>query len=114
MPRKASELGACWDLEGHIFTISSGNKVKDGDMLCTLKEKMATYIGTKYGDNAAQEWTSKNCIILAEPTYLSAIVTRHTKKSTGNLRVTQLKNDQSHSPRPHDKEARDSKPNSQV
>ena len=45
VPRKASEQGACKDLEGHIFTIGSGNKGKDGDMLCTSKEKMATYIG---------------------------------------------------------------------
>ena len=33
VPRKASEVGACKDLEGHIFTIGSGNKGKDGDML---------------------------------------------------------------------------------
>ena len=32
VPRKASEVGACKDLEGHIFTIGSGNKSKDGDM----------------------------------------------------------------------------------
>jgi hypothetical protein len=44
VPRKASELRACKDLEGHIFTIASGNKGKDGDMLCTSKEKMAKYI----------------------------------------------------------------------
>jgi hypothetical protein len=60
VPRKASELGACKDLEGHIFTIGSGNKGKDGDMLCTSKEKMAMYIGTKYSDNAAQEWNKKS------------------------------------------------------
>jgi hypothetical protein len=60
VPYKASEQGACTDLEGHIFTIGSGNKGKDGDMLRTSKEKMATYIGTKFGDNAAQEWTSEN------------------------------------------------------
>jgi hypothetical protein len=58
VPHKASEQGACKDLEGHIFTIGSGNKGKDGDMLRTSKEKMATYIATKYGDNAAQEMTS--------------------------------------------------------
>ncbi len=81
MPRKASELRACNDLEGHIFTISSGNKGKDGDMLCTSKEKMATYIGTKYGDNVAQEWTSKKRIVLAKPTYSSAIETRHTERA---------------------------------
>jgi hypothetical protein len=55
VPRKASEHGACKDLEGHILTIGPGIKGKDGDMLCMSKEKMATYIGTKYGDNAAQE-----------------------------------------------------------
>jgi hypothetical protein len=52
--RKASELVTCKDLEGHILTIGSGNKGKDGDMLRTSKEKMAKYIGTKYGDDAAQ------------------------------------------------------------
>ncbi len=65
VPRKASEFGACKDLEGHIFTINSGNKGKDGDVLCTSKEKMTTYIGTKYGDNATQEWTSKKRIVLS-------------------------------------------------
>jgi hypothetical protein len=60
VPRKASELGACKDLQGNIFTINSGNKGKDGDMLHTSKEKMALYIGTKYGDSVAQEWTSKS------------------------------------------------------
>ncbi len=37
VPCKASEQGVCKDLEGHIFTIGSGNKGKDGDMLCTSK-----------------------------------------------------------------------------
>jgi hypothetical protein len=46
------------ELESHIFTIGSGNKGKDGDMLRTSMEKMATYIGTKFGDEAAQEWIS--------------------------------------------------------
>jgi len=54
VPGKASEVGACKDLEGHIFTISSGNKGKDGDMLRTSMKKMATYIGTKFGNDAAQ------------------------------------------------------------
>jgi hypothetical protein len=38
VPRKASEVGPCKDLEGHIFTIGSGNKGKDGDMLRTPME----------------------------------------------------------------------------
>jgi hypothetical protein len=77
VPRKASELQACKDLKGHIFTIGSENRGKDGNMLCTSKEKMATYIGTKYGGNVAQEWTSKKHIV--ELTLSSAIETRHTE-----------------------------------
>jgi hypothetical protein len=69
VPCKASEQGVCKDLKGHIFTIGSGNNGKDGDMLWTSTEKMATYIGTKFGDNAAQEWTSKKQITLKETAY---------------------------------------------
>ena len=77
VPRKASEVGACKDLEGHISTTGSANKGKDGDMLRTSMEKMATYIGTKYGDEAAQEWTSGKKITLSEPAYSQAIQNRH-------------------------------------
>ncbi len=73
IPRKTTEVGACKDLEGHIFTIGSGNKGKDGDMLRTSMEKMATYIGTKFGDEAAQEWTSGKRTVLPEPAYSQAI-----------------------------------------
>ena len=51
-PRKTGEVGACKDLEGNVFTIGSGNKGKDGDLLQTSKEKLALYIGTNYGDDA--------------------------------------------------------------
>jgi hypothetical protein len=56
LPCKGGEVGACKDLEGNVFTIGSGNKGKDGDMLRTSKEKLALYIGTTYGDDACQEW----------------------------------------------------------
>ncbi len=46
-------------------------------MLRTSIEKMATYIGTKYGNKAAQEWTSGKKIVLLEPAYLQAILIRH-------------------------------------
>jgi hypothetical protein len=77
VPCKASDQGACKDLKGHIFTIGSGNKGKDRDMLWTSKEKMATYIGIKFGDNAAQEWSSKKQIALKEPAYSQYILDRH-------------------------------------
>jgi hypothetical protein len=41
---------------------------------------MAPYIRIKYGDNGAQELTSKKRIVLAEPTYSSAIETRHAER----------------------------------
>ena len=53
-PRKTGEVGACKDLDGNVFTIGSGNKGKDGDLLRTSKEKLALYIGTNYRDNACQ------------------------------------------------------------
>jgi hypothetical protein len=84
VPRKTSEVGACKDLEGHIFTIGLGNKGKDGNMLRTSMEKITTYIGTKYGNAAAQEWTSGKKINLLEPAYSQAIWDRHAAR----VRVT--------------------------
>jgi hypothetical protein len=43
-------------------------------------EKMTTYIGTKYGNKAAQEWTSGKKILLQEPAYLQAILVRHVER----------------------------------
>ncbi len=43
----------------------------------TSMEKMATYIGTKFGDEAAQEWISGKIIILPEPAHSQAILDRH-------------------------------------
>jgi hypothetical protein len=77
IPRKASEVKACKELEGHIFTIGTGNKGKDSDMLRTSMEKMATYIGTKFGDEATQEWISGKRIITLEPAHSQAILDRH-------------------------------------
>ncbi len=67
-------------------------------MLRTSIKKMATYIGTKYGDKAAQEWTSGKKIALLEPTYfyLQVTLARHAKrvkatKDPLNLKLTSLK-----------------------
>jgi dGTP triphosphohydrolase len=49
-------------------------------MMRTSIEKMATYIGTKFGDDAAQEWVSNKKTILPEPTYSQAILNRHTQR----------------------------------
>ena len=49
-------------------------------MMRTSIEKMATYIGTKFGDDAAQEWVSNKKTILPEPTYSQAILNRHAQR----------------------------------
>ena len=80
MPRKVSEVGACKDFEGHIFTVSSRSKGKDEDRLRITREKMAEYIGTKFGANAAQEWTSGKQTVLQDPAYLQVILVRHAER----------------------------------
>jgi hypothetical protein len=91
MPRKASEVGACKDLEGCIFTICLGNKGKGGNMLCTSMEKMTTYIGTKYSNEASQESTSKKKIYLLEPAYPQAILDRHAARVRATRERIELK-----------------------
>ena len=44
VPSTVSEVGTCEDLEGKMFTIVSGNKGMDDEMLHTSMEKMALYI----------------------------------------------------------------------
>ncbi len=43
-------------------------------------EKMATYIGTKYSNKAAQQWTRGKKIVLQKPVYLQAILIRHAER----------------------------------
>ena len=90
-PRKMGEGGACKDLEGNVFTIGSGNKGKDGDLLRTSKEKLALYIGTNYGDDACQEWMSEKQLVLLEPTYPPAVLARQAVRATAiSARVTKM------------------------
>ncbi len=60
-------------------------------MLCTSMEKMTTYIGTKYGNEVAQEWTSTNKINLLEPAYSQAIQDRHAARVRATRERIELK-----------------------
>jgi hypothetical protein len=91
LPSKGGKVGACKDLERNVFTIGSGNKGKDGDLLCTSKEKLALFIGTNYGDDACQEWLSEKQLVLQEPTYPDAVLARHMIRAQAvNARVTKM------------------------
>jgi hypothetical protein len=60
-------------------------------MLHTSKDKLALYIGTTYGDDACQEWLSEKQVVLLEPTYLDAVIARHTICAQAvNARVTKM------------------------
>jgi hypothetical protein len=73
------------------FTIGSGNKGKDGDMLRTSKEKLALYIGTNFGDDACQEWLSEKQLVLQEPTYPASVLARHAvREKAVTDRVTKM------------------------
>ncbi len=74
-----------------MFTIRSGNKEKDGDLLPTSKEKLALYIGTNYGDDAFQEWQSEEQLVLQEPTYPDSVLARHVVREKAVIdRVTKM------------------------
>ncbi len=91
VPCKSGEVGACKDLEQNVFTIGSGNKRKDGDLLHTSKEKLALYIGTNYGEDACQEWQSEKQLVLQEPTYPDSVLARHAVREKAVIhRVTKM------------------------
>jgi hypothetical protein len=91
LPYKSGEVSACKDLEQNVFTIGSGNKEKDGDLLCTSKEKLVLYIGTNYRDDACQEWQSEKQLVLQEPTYPDSVLARHAVQEKAVIkRVTKM------------------------
>ncbi len=67
-------------------------------MLQTSVEKMTTYIGTKYGDDAAQEWTSGVQTVVPEPVHSPFILARHAERVKATmdqltLKLTSLKDE---------------------
>ena len=52
---------------------------------------MATYIGTKYGDEAAQEWTGGKKITLSEPAYSQAVRDRHAARAKATREQIELR-----------------------
>ena len=73
--QRAGKVGACAALGSHIFTISLGNKARDGDTLCTAKEAMITYIGTQYGKDTSKEFATGILTVLTIPPQDQAITT---------------------------------------
>jgi hypothetical protein len=60
-------------------------------MLRTSMEKMATYIGTKFEDEAVQEWISGKRIDPPEPAHLQATLDRHAARVKATKERIELK-----------------------
>ena len=84
VPRRAGEVGACAALGNHIFTISSGNKARDGDTLRTTKEAMVTYFCTTLGEDTSKEFATGVITVLTLPPHDPAIIARHATRVLAN------------------------------
>ena len=68
------------ELGKNIFTISLGNKARDGDTLRTTKEAMILYIGTHYGEDISKEFGTGVMTVITIPPLDPAIATRQAQR----------------------------------
>ncbi len=71
---KRTKVSLCKDLEGNVFDFGTTSAV---DQMQILQEKIAQYIGAKYGEDIANELQNKTRIVLFAPAYPSTTMTRH-------------------------------------
>ncbi len=71
---KTTKVGLCKDLEGNVFNFGT---MFAADQMQTTQEKIAQYIGAKYGEEIANELQNKTRIVLSAPAYPSTMMTRH-------------------------------------
>ncbi len=69
---KTTKVGLCKDLEGNVFDF--GTTSAAGQMRIT-QEKIAQYIGAKYGEDLANKLQNKTRIVFSAPAYPSATMT---------------------------------------
>jgi hypothetical protein len=63
---KTTKVGLCKDLEGNMFDFGT---TFAADQMQILQEKIAQYIGAKYGEDIANELQNKTRIVLSAPAY---------------------------------------------
>jgi hypothetical protein len=71
---KTAKVGLCKELESNIFDYGVSNAA---DLMRTTQEKIAQYVGIKYGEDIANEITNKTTVTVAPPVYSAAILLRH-------------------------------------
>ena len=71
---KTSKVGLCKELENNIFNYGIPNAA---DLMRTTQEKIGQYVGIKYGEDIANEFTNKATVTISPPVYSTAILLRH-------------------------------------
>ena len=61
---KSTKVGLCKELEHHIFDYGVPNAA---DLMRTTQEKIAQYVGTKYGEDIANELNNKTTAVVPPP-----------------------------------------------
>jgi hypothetical protein len=72
---KTIKVGLCKDLEGNVFDFGT---MSAADQMRILQEKIAQYIGAKYGEDIANKLQNKTRIVLSAPAYPNTTMTQHT------------------------------------
>ncbi len=72
---KTTKVSLCKDLEGNVFDFGTTSAA---DQMQITQEKIAQYIGAKYGEDIGNELQNKTRIVLSAPAYPSATMTYHT------------------------------------
>jgi hypothetical protein len=72
---KMTKVGLCKDLESNVFDFGTMSAV---DQMQILQEKIAQYIGAKYGEDIANKLQNKTRIVLSASAYPSMMMTQHT------------------------------------
>ncbi len=68
------KAGLCKDLEGNVFNFGTTSAA---EQMRILQEKIAQYIGAKYGEDIANGLQNKMRIVLSAPAYPSMTMTQH-------------------------------------
>jgi hypothetical protein len=72
--RVKTKVGLCKDLEGKVFDFGT---MSAADQMRILQEKIAQYIGAKYGEDIANKHQNKTRIVLSAPVYPTTMMTQH-------------------------------------
>ena len=76
---KSTQKGLCAELEGNVFDIGQRTSA---DLLRTTLEKVIQFVGTKYGEDIADEIESRTLSTLAAPQHTAEVLRKHAAKTT--------------------------------